>query len=94
MDLEDITLGEKKSDKHHRISPICGILKNKQTRQAIKIKKQTHNTEIRLMIIKGKGAESKEISEEDQQYGDVWYNNQICDDAHCRVYNAAHLKLI
>ena len=39
MDLEDITLSEKKSDKHHRISPICGILKNKQTKLSNQNKK-------------------------------------------------------
>ena len=55
MDLEDITVSENKSDKHHRISPICGILKKQTKKLSNSNKKQTHNTEIRLMFIKGEG---------------------------------------
>ena len=56
MDLEDITVSENKSDKHHRISPICGILKKQTKKLSNSNKKQTHNIEIRLMIIKGEGS--------------------------------------
>ena len=94
MDLEDITLSEEESDKHHRISPICGILKNKQTNKMEQSKTNSQYRDQMNDYQRGREQKVGEISEGDQQHGDVWYNNQICDGAHCRVYNAVHLKLI